>query len=85
MARLELYLTYTELVWLTELELKLVLVLVWLFVLLYIEGEVRRKSNSSLFYSLFLEIKKEQTLSDPFFTFFYLDFNTVFIDYSLSI
>jgi hypothetical protein len=33
MARLELYLTYTELVWLTELELKLVLVLVWLFVL----------------------------------------------------
>ena len=85
MARLELYLTYTELVWLTELELKLVLVLVWLFVLLYIEGEVRRKSNSSLFYSLFLEIKKEQTLLDPFFTFPYLDFNTVFIDYSLSI
>ncbi len=33
MARLGLYLTYTELVWLTELELKLVLVLVWLFVL----------------------------------------------------
>ena len=33
MARLELYLTYAELVWLTELELKLVLVLVWLFVL----------------------------------------------------
>ena len=33
MARPELYLTYTELVWLTELELKLVLVLVWLFVL----------------------------------------------------